>query len=264
VVGAVEPALLSAGLVVDASDRARSGIRITLKDGRLQRAPLPLRAVDCGGTLDGATALRDLEFAVVDVETTGGSFHRGHRVTEIAAVRMSGTGVLLDECRTLINPERPIPPFITSLTSISWEMVRHAPRFHEVAGEVGRVLGGAVVVAHNAAFDWRFVCAELDRAGVPLTGRTLCTVQFARRVVPEVRSRSLDSLAHFFNIHNYARHRAWGDALATAELLRRLLDRAEDRDVRAWADLELLLRKRARKRRRPAAANAPQEMPGHE
>jgi DNA polymerase III subunit epsilon len=244
-------ALLPPELSVDASDRAARGIRIELKRG----AP-PLRAVptaiDCGGHLAADLPIRSLEYAVVDVETTGGSFERGHRVTEIAAVRLAGDGTVLGEFRTLVNPDRPIPAFITALTAITWEMVRGAPRFGEIAGDVARVLEGAVFVAHNAPFDWRFVSAELGRAGTALTGAPPCTVRLARKLVPELRSRSLDSLTCFFDIPVEARHRAWGDAVATAELLRRLLRRLDDHEVTRWSELDRLLRQRA-PRRKPQA-----------
>lgn len=255
----LEPALLRAGLVIDASDRARCGIRISLQHIEARRSAAAPSPIDCAGELSADAAVRSLEYVVVDVETTGGSFSRGHRITEIAAVRLRGDGTVIDEYRSLVNPERPIPTFITTLTSITWDMVRDAPRFPDVASDLARVLCGAVFVAHNAAFDWRFVGAELSRAGVPLTGRTLCTVHLARRLVPELRSRSLDSLSWFFNIHNEARHRAWGDAVATAELLRRLLGRLDDLEISSWAELERLLAQRARRRRKRRANPHPAE-----
>jgi DNA polymerase III subunit epsilon len=259
VVGRIQPGRLPAELAIDASDAARCGIRITLKATSQPTTPLRIPPVDCAGGVSPDCVVRTLEYAVVDVETTGGSYGRGHRITEIAAVRLRGDGSPVDEYRTLVNPERPIPSFITALTSITRDMVRDAPRFGEVAPAVARVLSGAVFVAHNAAFDWRFVGAELNRAGVPLTGRTLCTVRLARKVVPELRSRSLDSLSHFFNIPNAARHRAWGDAEATAELLRRLFDRLDDLEVTRWAELERLLSRSARRRRQRRANPHPAE-----
>jgi DNA polymerase III subunit epsilon len=252
VVGRFEPTLLPTELVVDASDAARVGIRIALKDAAPVRLTALTAAVDCAGLLDVDTSVRSMEYTVVDVETTGGAYSRGHRVTEIAAIRVRGDGTVMDEYRSLVNPERPIPSFISALTSITWEMVRDAPRFSDIAPDVARVLRGAVFVAHNAVFDWQFVCAELGRAGVPITGRTLCTVRLARKVVPELRSRSLDSLSCFFNIDNSARHRAYGDAVATVELLRRLLDRLDSLEVNRWAELEELLAQRAKRRRRLA------------
>lgn len=259
-VGRADPrSRLPAALVVDASERTRAGIRISLSAPPApERPPAPV-PVDCAGTAPPDVPLRALEFAVVDVETTGGSWSRGHRITEICAVRMRGDGTWLDEYRTLINPERPIPFGISALTNITYDMVQAAPRFHDVAAHVARALGGAVFVAHNAQFDWAFVRAELARAGAPLTGRTLCTVQLAKQVVPEIRRKSLDDLAWFFQIHNQARHRAYGDARATAEILRRLILRLDDYQVARWDELQDLLRRRMRRRRR-VAVRAVQEL----
>ncbi len=201
------------------------------------------------------TPLRDLEYVVVDVETTGGTTKRGHRVTEVAALRCGWDGRVLEEFSSLVNPERAIPPFISSLTNITWDMVAGAPLFQEIATEVARLLQGRVFVAHNAAFDWRFLSWELERAtGTPPDGRVLCTVRQARKVVPEVGSRSLDALSYFFGLQNDARHRAYGDARVTAELLGRLMARLEEREVSTWEALEQLVgRRKARKPRKRQA-----------
>jgi DNA polymerase III subunit epsilon len=233
-------------LQVDATRRAEEGIRIALKP-RPAAQPLTVAApVDA--------PLRDLEYVVVDVETTGGAANRGHRVTEVALLRIRGDGTLVDEFTSLINPERPIPPFISTLTNITSAMVADAPRFAEIEAPVRRLLEGAVFVAHNAGFDWRFVSSELERIdGVPLQGRSLCTVRLARRVVPEIPSRSLDALTVYFGIENHARHRAYGDAQATAVVLGRLLDRCEEREIFSWLALEEMLSSRKPRTRRQAS-----------
>lgn len=198
-----------------------------------------------------AAPLRSLEYAVVDVETTGSSAYRGHRMTEVCAVVLDGHGRRIEEYRTLLNPGRPIPPTITRLTNITDAMVRDAPTFRDVAADLGRVLEGRVFVAHNAGFDWRFVTFEMENAlGLRPDAPVLCTVRLARRLVPEVKGRSLDALSYFFDIENEARHRAWGDARATALLFRRLLDRAEDRDVQHWDQLQTLLKRQPKKRKK--------------
>ena len=251
-----DPSQLPLELLIDASNAARDGIRIALRDGRLtvQRVkPIP---VDCLAAIVEDAPIRALEYVVVDVETTGGSFTSGHRITEIAAVRLRGDGTRTAEFRSLINPERPILPFVTALTRISWDMVKDAPRFVDVAPDIARILDGAVFVAHNAGFDWRFVRAELQRAGTTVTGNTLCTVRLAKHVVPEIRRRSLDALSYFFDIHNEARHRAYGDARATAEVLRRLLDRCDTLEVTRWQELQQLLGRRAPRRKRQANPHA--------
>ena len=197
-------------------------------------------------------ALGDVSYVVVDTETTGMRAWHGDRVTEIAAVVVRN-GVICERFETLVNPERPIPRMITALTHIDASMVRNAPVFADVCDELLRVLEGHVFVAHNVEFDWRFLSAELVRArGRRLVGRKLCTVRLARRVLPYLRSRRLDSLARYYDIHIVDRHRAGGDAHATAHVLLRLLDAARALDCRHWDDLEQLVAmvpRRGRRRR---------------
>ena len=195
-------------------------------------------------------SLRDEEWVVVDVETTGGAPQHGHRVTEVAAVWVS-RGEITRTFATLVNPERRIPGMITALTGITDAMVRDAPRFHEIAPRVAGAMRGRVFVAHNAPFDWRFLCAEMDRAaGKTLDGRQLCTVRLARKLLPELTSRNLDSLAHYFGLEIEDRHRALDDAVATAKVLIRFVEILEDRGVTDWQDLQSLLAKRAPRRKR--------------
>ena len=185
--------------------------------------------------------LASLSYVVVDVETTGTSPWSGDRITEIAAIVVRD-GVVAERFETLVNPERSIPPMITNLTQINWEMVKNAPRFRDICEQVVGVLQGHVFVAHNADFDWRFVTAEVQRAtGQRLSGRRLCTVRLARRVLPHLRSRRLDSVATYYGVEILARHRAAGDAVATAHVLLRLLDEARERECRCWDDLQRLL-----------------------
>lgn len=204
---------------------------------------------------DPARALREEEWVVVDVETTGGSPAHGHRVTEVAAVRVSG-GRIADTYCTLVNPERPIPSMITSLTGITNAMVAGQPRFAQVADRVSGALDGCVFVAHNAAFDWRFVSHEMQMAtGLTLAGRKLCTVRLARRLLPELPSRSLDALALYFGLGIESRHRALDDAVATAHVLLRLIDMLEDRGVGDWDGLHGVLNPPRKKKSRARTAS---------
>ncbi len=199
-----------------------------------------------------APFLREEEWVVVDVETTGGSPAHGHRVTEVAAVRVS-RGEVKESFSTLVNPQRHIPRMITDLTGITNEMVRSAPTFPEVAPRLQEMLRGRVFVAHNASFDWRFVSSELELCRrTPLTGRQLCTVRLARKLLPQLPSRSLDALALFFNLEIAARHRAGDDALATAKLLLHFIEMLEERGIDGWEAVEALLAKRAARRKRSA------------
>ena len=105
---------------------------------------------------DHADALAGLSYAVVDVEATGGRIRGGDRITEVAVVEVKN-GVATTIFDTLINPERAIPPWVSRLTSISWQMVKDAPVFADVCDQLLGVLDGRVFVAHNANFDWRFL-----------------------------------------------------------------------------------------------------------
>ena len=195
--------------------------------------------VDAGS--GGGGSLLDVEFAVVDVETTGTSASAGDRITEIAVVHVQG-GELGTVYSRLVNPERSIPPQITALTQISWEMVRDQPPFRAVAEEVRSRLAGRVFVAHNAAFDWRFVSEEFRRShGTELQGPRLCTIRMARRFLPELSRRSLDEVTRYLGLTIDARHRAAGDAVATAHALCRMLTLAEREGVRTWAALDAML-----------------------
>lgn len=216
-----------------------------------QAAPAPERRTR-------SQPLSTLSYAVVDVETTGGR-PPTHRITEIATVLVRD-GEVKEVFETLVNPERSIPPFVARLTNINWSMVKDAPTFAQVAPEVLRALTGNVFVAHNAGFDWNFVSHEITRAsGVQLFGRRLCTVRLARRLLPQLQRRSLDYVANYYGVEIKGRHRAAGDALATAHCLLRLLDDAAQRGCTTWEDLDSLLRFRPskKKRRRPSAMPQP-------
>jgi len=203
-----------------------------------------------GGVGGGGPTLRGRSYAVVDVETTGGSFRTGHRVTEVAVIHLDA-GRVSDSFETLVNPGRPIPRRIQGLTGITDEMVAGAPSFRSVAAELDRRLRGRVFVAHNVSFDWRFVSGELERSrGRALEGERLCTVRLGRLLVPGLKSHSLDPLVDHFGITVRGRHRAGGDALATAELLLRLFGIAESRGLLDRESLEIALgARRPRKRK---------------
>lgn len=206
-------------------------------------------------------ALGEVGFAVVDVETTGGGVEYGHRITEIAVLEVRG-GRIVDEYQTLVNPGRRIPPGVTALTGITDAMVVGAPYFEDVAEQVLSRLEARVFVAHNVAFDWGFVSGELVRTlgEAPQVPR-MCTVRMVRRFVPGLRHRNLDVVSRHFGIEIHARHRAYGDALATARVLLRLLDEARGRGLEDVTALDWYLRRRGRRvRRDPRQTSLP--LPG--
>lgn len=216
-------------------------------------AGMPRHGNDHVRNTGASPRLTDIAFAVVDVETTGTRASDGDRITEIAIAQVRG-GEVAEVYTQLVNPERPIPPYITSLTQISWEMVRDQPSFRHVADEVVDRLRGAVFTAHNAAFDWRFVSEELRRAaGHELSGPRLCTVRLAKALLPQLPRRSLDHVTRYFGIEIEGRHRAAGDAVATAKALCRMLRVAEGEGLRTWAELEDCMNPTAQRRRATAS-----------
>lgn len=186
---------------------------------------------------DLGAPLVDTTFVVVDLETTGGS-PTTDAITEIGAVKLRG-GDVLGTFQTLVNPGRAIPPTITVLTGITESMVTRAPRIETVLPSLLEFMGDAVVVGHNVRFDVGFLQAALERDGrPPLTGPTVDTVALARRLVrDEVPDCRLGTLAERFRLSHRPSHRALDDALATADLLHVLLERAGSMGVTGLDDL---------------------------
>jgi len=160
-------------------------------------------------------------YAVVDIETTGG-FASGSGITEIAILIHDGKA-LIERYETLINPQKPIPLSIQALTGINDQMVADAPLFSDVAARIHQLLSGCVFVAHNVNFDYSFVKHHLSLAGYSFDARRLCTVRMSRQIKPGLKSYSLGKLCDALGIKIENRHRAGGDAQATAILFSKLL-----------------------------------------
>ena len=158
-----------------------------------------------------------MQYAIVDIETTGG-FPQQHGITEIAIVLHNGTQVE-GKYETLVNPHQPIPPFIANMTGISDAMVAVAPSFSEVAPYIYNLLKDRVFVAHNVNFDFSFVKHHLQESGFSLQTPKLCTIRLSRKVFPGFRKYGLGHLCRELDIVIENRHRAYGDALATARVL---------------------------------------------
>ncbi len=160
-------------------------------------------------------------YSIIDIETTGGKAVRD-KITEIGIVLHDGQQII-DTYETLINPECYIPYGITQLTGITQEMVQDAPKFYEVAKDIVQLTEGAVFVAHNVRFDYGFIKHEFLRLGYPFSRKQLCTVRLSREAFPGLPSYSLGNLIRHFSIQTNSRHRALADAMATTELLERVL-----------------------------------------
>ncbi|MGB9182109.1 MAG: exonuclease domain-containing protein [Pyrinomonadaceae bacterium] len=180
--------------------------------------------------------LHESEFVVVDVETTGAKTPPC-RIAEVGAYRIRD-GRIVAEFQTLVNPQMEIPPFIVGLTGITNEMVKSAPLFEEVAAGWLDFVGEAVLVAHNASFDVRFLNHEIARVfpGYRMANAHLCTVKFSRSIFPGLLNYRLHTIADHFSIQIRNRHRAPDDALATAEIFLRMLVRLHEHGVRDLAE----------------------------
>ena len=167
---------------------------------------------------------------VVDLETTGGRIGPG-AITEIGAYRMEGPR-MTDSFATLVRPRGPISPFVTRLTSITNEMVAEAPPIEQVLPAFREFLGDAVMVAHNAQFDFAYLDLEFRRVfGMGIKNPVLCTLRLSRRFAPSLRRRRLDALAEHFGLSTEGRHRGLGDARMAAELLSIFLDIAAQNGI---------------------------------
>ena len=160
-------------------------------------------------------------YAIVDIETTG-SYAAAHGITEISIQVFDGE-IVTERFDSLVNPGQPIPRFIQAMTGISDEMVATAPAFEELAPQIHRLLEPHVFVAHNVNFDYSFVKSHLLQHGYSLNSKKLCTVRLSRKIFPGLPTYSLGKLCRQLGITVENRHRAGGDAAATAELFRLLL-----------------------------------------
>jgi DNA polymerase-3 subunit epsilon len=217
----VEPERLAAELLAlppGAEHRAKVE-ELVASDPRLTWDPHGMLRVEDPASL----SLEEAPFVVFDVETTGSSAKNNGALTEIGAVKIVG-GVVVDQFSTLVNPVRPIEPFVVRLTGITNRMVSDAPLADEVMGPFERFVEGCVLVGHNVSFDCSFIGAAREAAGLaPLPNLVLDTLKLARALVPGLKRYRLASLATHFGVRSMPNHRALSDAAATGEIFVRLL-----------------------------------------
>lgn len=168
-------------------------------------------------------------YAIIDIETTGGKFDE-EGITEIAIYKFDGHEVV-DQFISLINPEKPIQPFVVKLTGINSAMLRSAPKFYEVAKRIIEITEDCTFVAHNVGFDYRVIQTEFQRLGYYFKRNTLCTVELSRKLIPGMESYSLGKLVRSLGIPIADRHRASGDAMATVKLFQLLLRKDVEKNI---------------------------------
>ena len=168
-------------------------------------------------------------YAILDIETTGGKFNE-EGITEIAIYKFDGH-TTVDQFVSLVNPEKPIQEFVVKLTGINNKMLRNAPKFFEVAKRIVEITKDVTLVAHNAEFDARILKTEFDRLGFDYQRNSICTVELSRKLIPDENSYSLGKLCKSLGIPMSDRHRASGDALATVQLFKLLLDKDNNKEI---------------------------------
>jgi DNA polymerase III subunit epsilon len=168
----------------------------------------------------GSLALQEAPYVVFDVETTGSAAGKGGAITEIGALKLVG-GEVIDQFTTLVNPGRPIDPFVVRLTGITDRMVSDSPSISEVMPRFEEFVEGCVLVGHNVHFDCSFVTAARD--GSPLPNEVLDTLKLARSLVPGLKRYRLSALVSHFGVRQAPNHRALSDAAATTDVFRKLL-----------------------------------------
>jgi DNA polymerase III subunit epsilon len=165
----------------------------------------------------------------LDIETTGGQYNQ-EGITEIAIYKFDGHEVV-DQFISLVNPEQPIQPFVVKLTGINNAMLRSAPKFYEIAKRIIEITEDCTIVAHNALFDYRVIQTEFKRLGYTFIKPTLCTVELAKKLIPDLPSYSLGKLVRSLGIPIADRHRASGDAMATVKLFKMLLAKDIEKEI---------------------------------
>ncbi len=137
----------------------------------------------------------------------------------------------MDQFISLVNPEKPIQPFVVKLTGINNAMLRSAPKFYEIAKRILEITDGCILVAHNTSFDYRILRTEFNRLGYDFIKPTLCTVELSKKLIPDQVSYSLGKLVRALGIPVTDRHRASGDALATVKLFKMLLAKDIEKEI---------------------------------
>lgn len=161
-------------------------------------------------------------FAILDVETTGGKFNQ-EKITEISIFVYDGIKII-DEFETLVNPEKDIQPFVQKLTGINSDLVKDAPKFKEVSKKIFEITKDKIIVAHNVDFDYRIIKNEFQNINIKYRRDSLCTVVLSKLIFPNLKSYKLTNLLSNFGIVNENPHRANSDALGALELFKILIN----------------------------------------
>ncbi len=171
----------------------------------------------------------DNYFAILDVETTGGKYNE-EKITDIAILVYDGAKII-NSFETLINPGKPIQPFVQRLTGIDNDLVKYSPKFKDVSENIFEITKDKIIVAHNVSFDFRVIKNEFENINIKFQRNLLCTVELSKLIFPNLKSYKLTNLLSNFGIVNENPHRANSDALGALELFKLLLDNDLDNKI---------------------------------
>lgn len=168
-------------------------------------------------------------YSVIDIESNGAGF-RKESIIEIAIYKFDGHEIV-DQFISMVNPEADITSFVQKLTGITPNMVRTAPKFHEIAKRVVEITEGTTLVGHNVEFDYRMLRQSFHRLGYDFKINTLDTIPLAKKLIPDEASYSLSKLVKSLGIPQTEIHRASGDARATLDLFKLLIYKDTDKEI---------------------------------
>lgn len=168
-------------------------------------------------------------YCILDIESSGGAFGK-EAIIEIALYRYDGDKIV-DQLISLVHPHVSVQPFVSRMTGITPKMLQRAPRFHEIAKRIVEITEGCILVGHNVPFDYRMLRQEFLRLGYPFELSTIDTIDLSKELIPGLQAYGLDKMCKELNITNTAKHRADGDALATLELFKILIEKDEKKEI---------------------------------
>jgi DNA polymerase-3 subunit epsilon len=185
-------------------------------------------------------------FTIVDIETTGGKAFF-NRIIEIGIIRVE-RGEVVQKYKSLINPGRDVPEFITELTGITEKMLKKAPTFEDIAEDIFPLFEDSIFVAHNSSFDYQFLKTEFNSMGLAFNLDNLCTVRLSRVLYPEHKKHNLNALIERHNFKCKNRHRAYDDAKVLLDFLKLVhkkfpkeqIEKAIDRTIKKISELVYL------------------------
>lgn len=202
-----------------------------------------LYGVDGFLALDDATPITgfkesdiDVEYCVLDIETTGFSF-RTDKITEFGMMKIKN-GEVIDTFECFVNPEIPIPKEITDVTHITDEMVKDAETIEKVMPKVKEFLGDSILVAHNADFDMGFIKYNAKALGLEINNMYIDTLRLAKQIFPELKRFKLGKIAEHLNIEVIVAHRALDDVKTLVQVFNVMLEKIQEKEIKTWGEFE--------------------------